>query len=67
MIYERAYKGKSYRLTSAADKDGKVSYKLRGGETYDSLTAAAKGVTEYPSISGPAFWGEGAKDARAGE
>ena len=37
-------------------------FKLRGGETYASLTAAAKGVTEYPSISGPAFWGEGAKE-----
>jgi len=67
LIYERAYKGKSYRLTSAADKDGKVSYKLRGGETYDSLTAAAKAVTQYPSISGPAFWGPSAKDSGASE
>jgi len=30
-----------------------VSYHLRGGATYDSLTAAAKAVTEYASISGP--------------
>ena len=62
LVYEREYKGKAYQLTSA-EKDGKVVYHLRGGEHYDSLTAAAKAVTEYPSISGPAFWGEGSKSA----
>ena len=62
LVYEREYKGKTYHLTSA-DKDGKVVYRLRGGDDYDSLTAAAKAVTEYPSISGPAFWGEGSKAA----
>jgi len=60
LVYEREYKDKKYVLTSA-EKDGKVVYHLRGGDTYDSLTAAAKAVTEYPSISGPAFWGEGSK------
>ncbi|HTW66212.1 MAG TPA: DUF2924 domain-containing protein [Bryobacteraceae bacterium] len=62
LVYEREYKDKKYVLTSA-DKDGKVVYHLRGGDTYDSLTAAAKAVTQYPSISGPAFWGEGSKAA----
>jgi len=66
LTYEREYKGKKYVLRSL-EQDGKVAFKLRGGETYDSLTAAAKAVTEYPSISGPAFWGEGAKDTGAGE
>lgn len=62
LVYEREYKGKTYQLTSA-EKDGRVVYRLRGGDDYDSLTAAAKAVTEYPSISGPAFWGEGSKAA----
>jgi hypothetical protein len=62
LVYEREYKGKTYQLTSA-EKDGQVVYHLRGGDDYDSLTAAAKAVTEYPSISGPAFWGEGSKAA----
>jgi hypothetical protein len=62
LVYEREYKGKAYHLTSA-EKDGKVVYHLRGGDDYDSLTAAAKAVTEYPSISGPAFWGDGSKAA----
>jgi hypothetical protein len=66
LIYEREYKGKKYVLRSV-EQDGKITFKLRGGETYDSLTAAAKGVTEYPSISGPAFWGEGVKGTGAGE
>ena len=66
LVYEREYKGKKYGLRTI-EHDGKVAFKLRGGETYDSLTAAAKAVTEYPSISGPAFWGEGAKDTGAGE
>jgi hypothetical protein len=66
LIFEREYKNKKYVLRSV-EHDGKVAFKLRGGETYDSLTAAAKAVTEYPSISGPAFWGEGAKDTGAGE
>ncbi len=66
LVYEREYKGKKYVLRSV-EHDGKVIFKVRGGETYDSLTAAAKGVTEYPSISGPAFWGLGATDTGAGE
>ena len=28
-----------------------------GGTTYSSLTAVAKAVTKYPSISGPRFFG----------
>jgi len=66
LTYEREYKGKKYVLRSV-EQDGKIAFKLRGGESYDSLTAAAKGVTEYPSISGPAFWGEGMKGTGAGE
>ncbi|HTW66020.1 MAG TPA: hypothetical protein VME17_15445 [Bryobacteraceae bacterium] len=62
LVYEREYKGKKYVLRSL-EKDGTVVFKLRGGEAYSSLTAAAKAVTSYPSISGVAFWGEGKKES----
>jgi hypothetical protein len=50
-VIERAYKGKTYKVT--ATKDG---FTL-GKKTYRSLTEVAKAITGYPSISGPAFFG----------
>lgn len=46
----RTFKGKAYELK--VTKDGFVL----GDVTFHSLTAAAKAVTQYPSISGPRFW-----------
>lgn len=62
-VFEREYKGKSYSLR-VADEDGGLVYRI-GSKKYDSLTAAAKDVTGYASISGPAFWGKGARAATA--
>ncbi len=57
LIYEREYKGKAYTL-KFTERDDRVVFQLKGGGTFNSLTAAAKHVTEYPSISGVAFWGD---------
>lgn len=65
-IFEREYKGKTYTLT-AIERDGRPMFQLKGGKVFNSLTAAAKAVTGYPSISGLVFWGEGAKKAGTGE
>lgn len=46
----RNYKGKDHVITA---KDGKYEYE---GKTYGSLTAVAKEITGYKSISGPAFF-----------
>ena len=46
----RTFKGETYRLRVTAD-----GYAL-GDVTFKTLTAAAKAVTKYPSISGPRFW-----------
>ena len=48
---ERVFRGKTIKLT--VTKDG---FRI-GKTTYRSLTAAAKAVTKYPSISGPSFFG----------
>ena len=66
LTYEREYKGKKYVLRSV-EQDGKIAFKLRGRESYSSLTAVAKAITGYPSISGVEFWGEGVKGTGAGE
>ena len=63
VVFEREYKGKSYSLR-VADEDGGLVYRI-GSKKYESLTAAAKDVTGYASISGPAFWGKSAKAATA--
>ena len=47
---ERAFKGEAYRLRVTADGF------VLGKETFRSLTAAAKAVTKYPSVSGVRFW-----------
>ena len=47
----RVYKGKEHRLKVLADG---FEYE---GETYRSLTAAAKRATGYPSIAGTEWWG----------
>jgi hypothetical protein len=47
---ERTFKGETYRLKVTAE-----GYAL-GDVTFRTLTAAAKHVTKYPSISGPRFW-----------
>jgi hypothetical protein len=46
----RVYKGKEHRLKVLADG---FEYE---GETFRSLTAAAKRATGYPSISGTLWW-----------
>jgi hypothetical protein len=53
--YERKYNGKTYVLT-AVERDGKAAFQLKDGKSFDSMTAAAKAVTGYKAISGPAFW-----------
>jgi len=58
-VFDRAYKGKSYSLR-AVEEGGERVYRL-GIKKFDSLTAAAKDVTGYASISGPVFWGKSAK------
>jgi len=55
-VLEREYKGKSYRLTVTSE-NGAIAFRL-GKKKYSSLTEAAKEVTGYASISGPAFWGK---------
>jgi hypothetical protein len=47
---ERTFKGETYRLKVTAE-----GYAL-GDQVFRTLTAAAKAVTKYPSISGPRFW-----------
>ena len=47
----REFKGKT--VTVQVTEEG-FRY---GGKTYHSLTALAKHITGYPSISGPAFFG----------
>jgi DUF2924 family protein len=47
----RVYKGKEHRLKVLADG---FEYE---GETFRSLTAAAKKATGYPSIAGTDWWG----------
>ena len=47
----RVYKGREHRLKVLADG---FEYE---GETFRSLTAAAKRATGYPSISGTDWWG----------
>lgn len=49
-ILTRTYKGKEHRVKVLEDG---FEY---GGETFRSLTAAAKRATGYPSISGTAWW-----------
>ncbi len=49
---ERSYKGAMYAGNVAADGSCLVN-----GQAYHSLTAAAKAITGYPAISGPAFFG----------
>ena len=49
-VLVRPYKGKEHRLKVLEDG---FEYE---GETYRSLTAAAKRATGYPSISGTAWW-----------
>jgi len=58
-VFGRDYKGKSYKLR-AVEENGKLAFRL-GSKKFDSLTAAAKDVTGYASISGPMFWGKSAK------
>jgi len=53
-VFEREYKGKNYSLR-AVKGGGELVYRL-GNKKFDSLTAAAKDVTGYDAISGPAFW-----------
>jgi len=50
-IIKKAYKGKVY--TAILNRDGTVKYK---NKIYPSLTAAAKQICKYKSISGPRFW-----------
>lgn len=50
-VIERTFKGKAYKLRITDD-----GYAI-GKKTFASLTAAAKHVTGYPSVSGPRFWG----------
>lgn len=54
----RFFKGVEYTLTKAAG--GAPGY-YHGDRYYDSLTAAAKAITGYKSISGPAFFGVAAE------
>lgn len=58
---EREFKGKTYKLRVTDE-----GYAI-GKKTFKSLTAAAKHVTGYPSVSGPRFWGadENAKGGAA--
>jgi hypothetical protein len=60
--YERKYNGKTYVLT-AVERDGNAAFQLKGGKSFDSMTAAAKAVTGYKAISGPAFWAPPKKTA----
>jgi hypothetical protein len=53
--YERVFRGKTYMLLTI-ERDGKAAFQVKGGKTFDSMTAAAKSVTGYKAISGPAFW-----------
>jgi hypothetical protein len=53
--YERMFRGKAYTLLTV-ERDGQVAFQLKGGKMFPSLTAAAKSVTGYKAISGPAFW-----------
>jgi hypothetical protein len=55
--FERKFKGKTYTLITI-ERDERVVFQLKGGKVFTSLTAAAKAVTNYPSISGVAFWGD---------
>ncbi len=48
---ERLYKGKKHVVTVSADG---FTYK---GASYRSLTAVAKAITGYASVSGPRFFG----------
>ncbi len=57
---EKTFKGKTY-VVHATD-DG-FRY---GRKTYPSLTAVAKAITGYGSISGPRFFGITAPRAKAG-
>lgn len=50
-ILTRVYKGREHRLKVLADG---FEYE---GETFRSLTAAAKRATGYPSIAGTDWWG----------
>ena len=63
-VFEREYRGKSYSLR-AVEEGGELVYRL-GNKKFDSLTAAAKDVTGYASISGPAFWGKVTKAKAVG-
>jgi hypothetical protein len=55
-IYERDYKGTTYKLVVVESPNG-IRYTL-GNRTFETLTAAAKSlVGAEQSISGPRFWG----------
>jgi len=52
-VFVRTYKGKEYHLRQV----GPRQFVLDNGREYGSLTAAAKAVTGYEYVSGPAWWG----------
>ena len=50
-VVVRNYNGKDYRVKILANG----AYEM-DGKAFDSLTALAKEITKYPSISGPQFF-----------
>ena len=56
----REFKGKKHVVKVTAD--GLVYC----GKTYATLTAVAKAITKYPSISGPRFFGTDAASRKKG-